>query len=45
MARKKGIHYVDNKKFLEAMIHWREKCQDAEEAGDEKPRISSFIFF
>ena len=33
MARKKSVHYVDNKKFLEAMTQWREKCQDAEEAG------------
>jgi len=43
MARKKGIHYVDNKKFLEAMIHWREKCQDAEEAGDEVPPLTNYI--
>ena len=27
MAKKKGIHYVDNKKFLQAMIEWRESWQ------------------
>ena len=29
MAKKKSIHYVDNKKFLEAMIEWNEKCDIA----------------
>ena len=43
MARKKSVHYVDNKKFLEAMICWRENCQDAEEAGDEVPPLTNYI--
>ena len=43
MARKKSVHYVDNKKFLEAMTQWREKCQDAEEAGDESPPLTNYI--
>ena len=43
MARKKSVHYVDNKKFLEAMTQWREKCQDAEEAGDELPPLTNYI--
>ena len=30
MAKKKGIHYVDNKKFLQAMIEWRESWPDEE---------------
>ena len=42
-TKKKSIHYVDNAKFLEAMKEWKEQCKDAEEAGDEKPRISNYI--
>ena len=26
MAKQKGVHYVDNKKFFEAMVEWKEKC-------------------
>ena len=43
MARKKGVHYVNNEKFLQAMKDWKEQCKDAEEAGDEPPRISDYI--
>ena len=43
MAKTKGAHYVDNKKFHQAMIDWKEKCKDAEEAGDEVPQISDYI--
>jgi hypothetical protein len=41
--KKKGVHYVDNKKFLEAMKDWREECREAEEMGEEKPRVSNYI--
>ena len=41
--KKKGVHYVDNKKFLEAMKDWREECREAEEIGEEKPRVSNYI--
>ena len=30
MAKKKSIHYVDNKEFLRAMIEWREGYDLAE---------------
>ena len=43
MAKAKGVHYVDNKKFHQAMIDWKEKCKDAEEAGDEVPQITDYI--
>ena len=43
MAKKKSVNYVDNKKFLQAMKDWKEQCKDAEEAGDETPRISDYI--
>ena len=32
--KKKSVHYVDNKKFLEAMKDWKEKCKEAEETGE-----------
>jgi len=41
--KKKGVHYVDNKKFLEAMKDWKEECREAEEMGEEKPRVSNYI--
>jgi hypothetical protein len=31
MAKKKSIHYVDNKQFLKWMIEWREECEKADE--------------
>jgi hypothetical protein len=43
MAKKVSVHYVDNKKFLQAMKDWKEQCKDAEEAGDENPRITNYI--
>mgnify|MGYP003314670804 CR=1 FL=1 len=42
-TKAKGVHYVDNKKFHQAMIDWKEKCKDAEEAGDESPQITNYI--
>ena len=30
---KEKPHYVDNKKFLQAMIEYRDKCNKAEEKG------------
>ena len=41
--KKPSAHYVDNAKFLEAMKEWKEQCKDAEEAGDELPRITDYI--
>ena len=43
MPKQKNAHYVDNKKFLQAMKEWKEKCKDAEEADEELPRISNYI--
>ena len=43
MSKKNNTHYVDNKKFLEELKKWKDKCQEAEEAGDEVPRISDYI--
>ena len=44
MAKKTNkAHYVDNKKFLQAMIDHREKCRIAEEKGKKKPDVSNYI--
>ena len=44
MAKKKsGIHYVNNKEFLEAMKEWKERCKEAEELGDPQPPVSNYI--
>jgi len=43
MPKQKNAHYVDNKKFHQAMIEWKEKCTEAEEAGEEKPPVTNYI--
>ena len=36
-------HYVDNKKFLQAMIEYREKVQKAEDKKRTKPIVTNYI--
>ena len=43
MPKKNNTHYVDNKKFLESLKEWKDKCQEAEEAGDERPQITNYM--
>ena len=43
MAKKKSVHYVDNKKFLAAMSEWRDKCKEAEEEGEINPPLTNYI--
>ena len=44
MAKKTNkAHYVDIKKFLQAMIEHRDKCRIAEEKGKKKPDVSNYI--
>lgn len=40
---KKKNHYVDNRKFLEAIIEHKRLCKIALDEGREKPRISEYI--
>ena len=40
---KQKPHYVDNKKFLEAMIEYRNKCIRAEEKNRKKPDVTNYI--
>lgn len=36
-------HYVDNKKFLEAIKEYKSLCLTAQNEGKEKPRLSEYI--
>jgi len=40
---KKKEHYVDNKQFLHELIIYRNKCAQAAEKGEPKPRVSNYI--
>ena len=43
MKTKNKPHYVDNKKFLQAMIEYRDKCKKAEEKNRKKPDVTNYI--
>ena len=43
MKAKNKPHYVDNKKFLQAMIEYRDKCRKAEEKNRKKPEVTNYI--
>ena len=40
---KEKPHYVDNKKFLEAMIEYRDKCEKAKNRNRKKPEFTNYI--
>ena len=41
--KSKGVHYVDNKKFLSAMIEFKELYNIAEKNKEESPPVSDYI--
>ena len=43
MPRKRGVHYVDNAKFLEEIKKWNEKRKEAEEQGEPPPQVTNYI--
>ena len=43
MAKAKRPHYVDNKKFLQAMIDWKAVCHIAEKEGKSQPPVTNYI--
>ena len=43
MAEKKKVHYVDNKKFLAAIVERKEQIKEAEGMGDPKPQITNYL--
>ncbi|AGH26488.1 hypothetical protein CPPG_00172 [Cyanophage P-RSM1] len=40
---KKKQHYVDNKKFLDAIIEYKRRVDVAKKKGLEKPRVNDYI--
>ena len=40
---KEKPHYVDNKKFLEAMIEYRDRCEKAKNRSRKKPEVTNYI--
>ena len=43
MPRAKSEHYVDNKKLYAEMVEYLGAVKEAEESGDDKPRIPEYI--
>jgi len=43
MVKKPKRNYVNNPEFLQAIIAYKQKCKDAEESGDDNPRIPNYI--
>ena len=41
--KKAPAHYVDNKKFFEALVEYRRLVLDAAERGEERPRVTEYI--
>ena len=41
--KKKKIHYVDNKKFLAAIVERKVLLKEAEDEDDPKPQISNYL--
>lgn len=43
MPKKGGRHYVDNKHLYQVMIEYKKSVDEAEQTGDNKPRIPDYI--
>ena len=43
MKKKVTQHYVDNKKFLEAMVNYKDKVNSAKENNRKKPDVTNYI--
>ena len=41
--KSKGVHYVDNKEFLKAMVEFKEYCKVALDNEEEQPSVSNYI--
>ena len=42
-TKKKSEHYVDNKKVLQAMIEYKDKCDKAEKRKRKAPPVTNYI--
>lgn len=43
VKKKKPTNYIDNKKFYTEMVIYRRLCDEAKEAGEERPVVSRYI--
>ena len=43
MAKRVTRNYVNNKDLLEALIQYQKECREAEDAGDERPRVPNYV--
>lgn len=43
MRKTKNQHYVDNAKFLEALVNYKGRVSDAKDLGKPKPRIDEYV--
>lgn len=43
MTKRAKRNYVNNAEFYEAMVKYKQDCKEAEECGDEIPRIPNYI--
>ena len=41
--KKRNVHYVNNKDFLDALVEYRNKCFEAEKNGEPRPQIPRYI--
>jgi DNA-directed RNA polymerase specialized sigma24 family protein len=41
--RRSKRNYVNNKDLLEAIIVYKKQCKEAEDSGDEQPRVPNYI--
>jgi len=39
----KKRNYVNNKDLLESLIQYKEACKEAEDSGDQTPRVPDYI--
>jgi hypothetical protein len=43
MARKAKKNYVNNRDFFDSLVAYKKLCKEAEDSGDEKPRVPNYI--
>lgn len=43
MAEKKRTNYVDNKKFLQAMVEYRQSVEKSKEEGGSRPMVPMYV--
>ena len=41
--QKKKEHYIDNAKFYQEMLDWKNKVKEAEETDEPKPQVTDYI--